>query len=132
MSSNKILVVDDEETILFAVSNYFETCGIQVDYAHELEEAEAMLITGSYSVLVTDLCLTGAQGLEGLELIRFTRENCPWMRILVMTGYGSPELELEAHKRGVNLFLHKPKPLAEILQSVVSLLGDTHGNPVTL
>lgn len=129
MGTNKILVVDDEEVILFAVRNYFESFDFQVDCAQELEEAEALLINVSYSVLITDLCLTGVHGLEGLELVRYVRENCPWTKIIVLTGYGSPEIEQEALNRGVDLFLHKPRPLMEIRQSVIALLGGMNGDP---
>lgn len=119
--SLRILVVDDEEPILFAVSEYFEPLGYQVDCARELEEAEDLLSHVHYALLIADLRLTGIHSNEGLELIRFARERSPWTRIIVLTGYGSTDMEAEALGRGVDAFLHKPRPLAELAEIVAVL-----------
>ena len=88
----RIRVVDDEEPILFAIRDYFEPLGWQVDCAQELEEAEALLSHIRYTLLIADLRLTGIHSNEGLELIRFVRERSPWTRVIVLTGYGSVEI----------------------------------------
>jgi DNA-binding response OmpR family regulator len=119
----RMLVVDDEEPILFAIREYFEPLGYAVDCARELEEAEALLSHIHYGLLIADLRLSGIQSNEGLELIRFVRDRSPWTRVVVLTGYGSPEIEREALGRGVDAFLHKPRPLAELAAIVSSLSG---------
>lgn len=117
----RILIVDDEEPILFAISEYFETLGYEVDCARELEEAEALLSHVHYRLLIADLRLSGIHSNEGLELIRFARERSPWTRIIVLTGYGSPDLEVDALARGVDAFLHKPQPLAGLAEIAACL-----------
>ena len=112
--STRILVVDDEEPILAAVREYFEPLGYEVDCARELEEAEALLAHVRYALLIADLRLTGSQSAEGLELIRFVRERSPWTRTILLTGFGSAEVETEALGRGVDAFLQKPQPLARL------------------
>lgn len=119
--SARILVVDDEEPILFAISEYFEPLGYQVDCARELEEAEALLSHVRYALLIADLRLTGIHSNEGLELIRFTRDRSPLTRVIVLTGYGSADMEAEALGRGVDAFLQKPMPLAELAEIVAEL-----------
>ena len=119
----RILVVDDEEPILFAIRDYFEPLGWQVDCAQELEEAEALLSHIRYTLLIADLRLTGIHSNEGLELIRFVRERSPWTRVIVLTGYGSVEIEGEAVGRGVDAFLQKPQPLADLAQIAAGLTG---------
>jgi DNA-binding response OmpR family regulator len=119
--SARILVVDDEEPILFAISEYFEPLGYQVDCARELEEAEALLSHVRYALMIADLRLTGIHSNEGLELIRFARDRSPWTRIIVLTGYGSADMEAEALGRGVDAFLQKPMPLAELAEIVAAL-----------
>lgn len=123
----RILVVDDEEPILFAIRDYFEPLGWQVDCAQELEEAEALLSHIRYTLLIADLRLSGIHSNEGLELIRFVRERSPWTRVIVLTGYGSMEIELEAVGRGVDAFLQKPQPLAALAEIAASLTGTTTG-----
>jgi DNA-binding response OmpR family regulator len=117
----RLLVVDDEEPILAAIREYFSPLGYEVDCARELEEAEALISHIRYSLLIADVRLTGTHGTEGLELIRFTRERSPWTRIIVLTGYGSSEMEMEANGRGVDAFLQKPQPLAELAAIAANL-----------
>ncbi|HYX23841.1 MAG TPA: response regulator [Thermoanaerobaculia bacterium] len=112
--SARILVVDDEEPILSAVREYFEPLGYAVDCARELEEAEALLAHVRYDLLIADLRLTGSQSAEGLELVRFVGERSPWTRTILLTGFGSAEVETEALGRGVDAFLQKPQPLARL------------------
>lgn len=123
----RILVVDDEEPILFAIRDYFEPLGWQVDCAQELEEAEALLSHIRYTLLIADLRLTGIHSNEGLELIRFVRERSPWTRVIVLTGYGSVEIEGEAVGRGVDAFLQKPQPLAALAEIAARLTGNFTG-----
>jgi len=117
----RMLVVDDEESILLAIREYFVPLRYEVDCAQELEEAEALLSHIRYGLLIADLRLTGIHGNEGLELIRFVRERSPWTRIVVLTGYGSPEMESEAIERGVDAFLQKPVPLAALADIAATL-----------
>jgi DNA-binding response OmpR family regulator len=119
----RLLVVDDEESILSAIRDYFEPRGYEVDCARELEEAEALLSHIRYALLIADLRLTGIQGNEGLELIRFVRDRSPWTRTIVLTGYGSTEIEMEAIGRGVDAFLQKPQPLAALAAIAANLTG---------
>jgi DNA-binding NtrC family response regulator len=117
----RILVVDDEEAILLAIHEYFIPLKYEVDCARELEEAEALLAHVRYALLIADLRLTGIHSNEGLELIRFARERSPWTRIVVLTGYGSVEMETEAVGRGVDAFLQKPMPLADLAEIAAAL-----------
>lgn len=118
----RILIVDDEESIVFAMSRYFQARGFEVDHARELEEAEALVSNVRYAVVIADLRLTGVHGAEGLEIVGYVREHCPWTKTILLTAYGSPELEEEARRRGVDLVLRKPKPLPDLAQMVFGLL----------
>jgi DNA-binding response OmpR family regulator len=117
----RLLVVDDEAAIRFALSEYFRENGWSVDSAAEKEEAEALLTCTEYAVVIADLRLTGISGVEGLDIIQLSRHLRPETRVVLLTGNGTPELEAEARRRGADAFLHKPLPLAQ-LQAVVDSL----------
>jgi len=119
-----MLVVDDEERILIALGKYFRAYKYEVDCARELEEAEAMLTHIDYGVVIADLRLTGINGTEGLDIVRYARERSPRTRLILMTAYGSPDIEKEARRRGADVFLHKPIPLAELAKIVSQLLEE--------
>jgi CheY-like chemotaxis protein len=127
--AHKILVVDDEEPILFAFREFFGAYGYEVDCARELEEALAMLSSIRYDLIIADLRLTGSHGAEGLEIIEDVRERAPWTRIILLTAYGSPEVEAEAQRRGADAFLQKPTPLPHIAKIVLDLLGSGESTP---
>ena len=111
---HRMLVVDDEPPIVFALSEYFAERGFVVDTARELGEARELVARHRYALVITDLRLSGTMGAEGFELIDLLRRREPRAGIVLLTGYGSPEIEREAHDRGVDVFLQKPLPLAAV------------------
>jgi DNA-binding NtrC family response regulator len=119
-----LLVVDDEEPILFAMREFFRSRGFEVDCASKLEEAEALLEARRHAALIVDLRLTASGPTEGLQLIERSREISPDTKLLLLTAYGSPEIEREAKQLGVGAFLHKPQPLPLIAKIVEDLLAE--------
>ncbi|HEX5759899.1 MAG TPA: response regulator [Thermoanaerobaculia bacterium] len=119
----RMLIVDDEEAILFAMRAYFTKRGYAVDCARQRGEAEALLAGAEYAVVIADLRLSGAHPAEGLEVLGLARRLWPRIRLVLLTAYGSNDLELEARRRGADAFLHKPKSLPEVEQLVAGLLA---------
>ncbi len=118
----KILVVDDESAILFAMDEYFSASGYEVDCAEGLEEAKARLETSGYQAVIADLRLTGSGGTEGLEIVERVRSHHPSTRVVILTAYGTPEVEREARLRGADVFLHKPVPLSELARVISGMI----------
>jgi len=119
----KILIVDDEPSICFAMREYFAVHGYKVDCAQKVDEIRPILARDCYAVVIADLRLAGVHNMGGLEVVKLVREKSPATRILVLTAFGSPEVEEEARGYGADAFLHKPKPLAEVAQIVFGLIG---------
>lgn len=117
-----ILIVEDEETIAFAMKSYLTVCGYKVECARELEEAEAMLSSFNYDLVIADLRLSGIGNEDGLEVLNFLRAYCPETRSILLTAYKTPKLEIEAKQRGANVVLAKPQPLARLEQEIDALL----------
>ena len=118
----KLLVVDDEESICFSMSEYFSQHGFKVDTAREMEEAEGLLKKTEYKVIIQDLRLGTARHPDGIEIIKMVHQRNPDTRIVVLTSYGSPEAEAEARNAGADAFLRKPKPLSQVAQVVQGLI----------
>lgn len=119
----RLLIIEDEVAILHALQHFFTHQGFAVHTAGEREEAEGLLAENEYAAVIADLRLSGSLSTDGLDIVRFIRERCPGARVILLTAYGSPEVESEARRLGVDAFLHKPMPLAEIAGRVRSLLG---------
>ena len=121
--SYRLLVVDDEETISFAVDRFFTGRGFEVDTASELEEAEAKLLTTDFDVIIVDLRLTGVHASEGLDLLRFIREQHPETKTILLSAFASDDVRLAAKARGAAAIVKKPTPLSELHALVTKLLG---------
>lgn len=120
----RILIVDDEELIVLAMRKYFEGLGYTVDSAHELEEAQALLTTRRYDLVIADLRLTGIGGVEGLQIVSDIHQRHGDTRVILLSAYGTPEIERESYNRGADAFLHKPKSMMEIANVAVTLLAE--------
>ena len=110
----RILIIDDEQAILIALRTYLSGRGYAVDVAQDLETAESLVVAHEYDAVLTDLRLTGRTGTEGLEIIRFVRENLPQAKTILLTAYGSPAVEAEADALGVDLYVQKPISLSKL------------------
>jgi DNA-binding response OmpR family regulator len=119
---DRILIVDDEELIVMAMRRYFEGLGYAVDAAHELEEAQALLANYSYDLVIADLRLTGIGGVEGLQIVSDVHQRCPGTRVMLLSAFGTPEIERESFNRGADAFLQKPKAMMEIATVARTLL----------
>ena len=63
----RVLIVDDETSLLFAARQYLTDTGFEVECAREAEEAQALLANFEFDVVITDIRLTELQGAEGLS-----------------------------------------------------------------
>lgn len=118
----RLLVVDDEASICFSMSEYFSLHGYRVDTASEIEEAERLVEATDYQVIIQDLRLGTTREPDGLKIIKLAHERHPETRIIVLTAYGSAEMEDEARRCGADAFLRKPKPLSQVAQVVQGLI----------
>lgn len=118
-----ILIVDDEEPIRFALQSYFDDQGYRVDCAVELEEAQALLATTRYDVIITDLRLDGMDDHLGIGLLETATTESVGTHVIILTAYGSPTLKRTALRLGAHAFLEKPRPLHELGALVRGLLA---------
>jgi DNA-binding response OmpR family regulator len=110
----KVLIVDDDPTVMAPVVGYFRRLGHLVHCAAEAEEAGALIATSRYDAAILDLRLTNLGGAEGLELLREIRERDSVVRVVVLSAYVSAEACSEALRLGATSVLQKPHPLAEL------------------
>jgi CheY-like chemotaxis protein len=118
----KLLVLDDEETILWPVAKFFRGLGWEVVASGDPDEAEAVLESEAFAAVVLDLALSQF-GRDGLEVLRSMRHRHPWLPVVILSAYISPEVEAEARQLGADAVLKKPLALPNLAQVVLSLAG---------
>lgn len=111
-------MADDEEGVLLALAEYLGCCGWEVDAVRTATEAESLLHSRQYGAVITDLRFSDRAGVEGLSVVRAARTHHPDAPVVLMTGWGSPEVEREARRLGVAAYVPKPVPLWELARLV--------------
>lgn len=119
----RILLVEDEAVVRTALKKFFTAEGFVVDAARELEEAEAMIMTTHYALVIADLRLSWSYSVEGLEILRFVRHYSRGTRVIILTAYAAPDIQRSAKALGADVFLQKPIPLPDIAEVVHRLTG---------
>src|SRR5580700_938721 len=101
----RLLIVDDERSIRFALGGLFRKEGYEVETAESGEQALELVKAGLFHVIITDLSM---QGMSGLDLMRSVRQFDPECAVLVITAYGTQRIAVEAMKAGAEDYLPKP------------------------
>ena len=117
----RVLIVDDETSLLFAAGQYLTDIGFEVDCAQEWEEAQALLANVSFDVVITDIRLTPLQAAEGLRVIDFIRHRRPGVPVIVLTAHATPDVEHEARRLGADAIFYKPIPLPKLAAEIARL-----------
>jgi DNA-binding NtrC family response regulator len=105
LSSPRLLLVDDDSLIVNSLSEFLRIEGYNVDTASDGAHATDLLAVNHYNVVITDVNMPRA---NGLELLRTIKNNYPDVVVLVITGYGTIENAVEAVKMGAFEYLTKP------------------------
>jgi DNA-binding response OmpR family regulator len=117
----RILIVDDEEAVLFSYKKLLQGPYTKVDICADIESAFTMLRDNDYSAVVTDLRLASSEGEEGLEILRYVRSRKPDTPVLVLTGYGSDEIKKQVLAAGNTYYFSKPLSVSELNETLKHL-----------
>jgi DNA-binding NtrC family response regulator len=115
MVKANILVVDDDQIILDSLCEFLNMEGYAATPAGSFAEAVRQLHKRSFSLVITDVNMPDANGLELLSVIR---KDYPQTVVIVITGYGTIESAVEAIKMGGHDYLTKPVIDDDLLMSV--------------
>ena len=119
-----ILVVDDEPRFVDLYARTLGEAGVEVRTAGSAEEAMALLEQASPDMVVSDVRMPGA---SGLDLLKAARERRPDLPFLLVTAYADVRDAVTALKLGAVDYLAKPVDLDELVACVrdaVGLAGD--------
>ncbi len=110
----RILVVDEQRIVLASLRELLTDAGHEVAVAASAGEALFELERATFDLLVTDVAVRDA---SGVELLRVVRDRWPDLPVVAMSGYGTIESAVEAMKVGAFEFLAKPVRGDEIRQA---------------
>jgi DNA-binding NtrC family response regulator len=124
MVDPRVLIVDDEETIRFALCEFFELSGCRVDACGQAEQAAKHLSRHSYDVAIVDLNLGGDSArLEGLDLLDIIKQRHPGTKAIVLSAYTTRRVVRRAYEQGAVSVLEKPTLLSDVVRIVFDVIG---------
>jgi DNA-binding NtrC family response regulator len=100
-----ILVVDDDEAVLFGYKHSLTRAGYSVETAALLDQAKTLVSASEFDAVVLDLYLPDGNALEWIPELKKTNPDLP---VIVVTGIGDVPTAVKAMKSGAENFLTKP------------------------
>jgi len=116
---DKILVVDDDETILKLLKMRLEAKGYQVFTAPQSQEALKIVETEAINLALVDLKLNGE---SGIDLMKNLHKINPILPIIILTAFGTVKTAVEAMSKGAFSYLTKPFDNDELLLQIKNCL----------
>jgi DNA-binding NtrC family response regulator len=117
----RILIVDDEPTILLSLSYCLKSESVEVITSSRIEAAEEALSRYFFDLVIADIRMSGMYGIEGLELLSYVKKVSPKTAVIIMTAYGSDEIREEASRRGAYYYYDKPVNIEHLIGKVGEL-----------
>ncbi|HKZ16897.1 MAG TPA: sigma-54 dependent transcriptional regulator, partial [Geobacteraceae bacterium] len=118
--SEKILVVDDEESIRTSLAGILEDEDFSISFAHDGIMALDMVRKNMPDLVLLDIWMPRMDGIETLQKIK---EFNPSLTVIMMSGHGTIETAVKSTKMGAYDFIEKPLSLEKLLVTVRNALG---------
>lgn len=115
VAAARILVVDDEESIRDLCARVLTRAGYVVTTAPSGEDAIIRLQQDAFDLMISDIRMPGISGLEVLE---HAKAKLPTIRVVLITGFGTPQMLTRAQQSGADRILTKPFNPMELLAAV--------------
>jgi len=115
----RLLLVDDELKFLDALCRRLELRGFDVTRAASGEEAIETARKAEFALVLLDLKMPG---MDGREVLRVLKEEHRQLEVIILTGHGSLEAEVQCKELGAFGYMSKPFEFDELLK----IIKDAH------
>jgi DNA-binding response OmpR family regulator len=122
----KVLIVDDEETLTWSMAKSLskDRDKYEVMIANNGKEALGLLKKDKIDLVISDIRMPDINGLD--LLVRIKMEH-PQTKVIIMTAYGSSDVQKEANRRGSLFYIEKPFEINDIRKIIIDLIGKKKG-----
>ena len=122
----KILIVDDEETLTWSMAKSLskDKDKYEVMIANNGREALNVLEREQIDLVISDIRMPD---INGLDLLVRIKKEFPQTKVIIMTAYGSSDVQKEANRRGSLYYVEKPFEISDIRKIILDLIGKKKG-----
>ena len=121
LSGRKVLIIDDEETLLKNIGDFLKVSGYVVFTSPNSTDGLELLRNHEPDLLLLDLHLK--EGLTGIQVLRAAKMLKPDLKVVISSGFGEEEdTKNSCFSLGANAFLSKPTSLRSLSEAINNLL----------
>lgn len=124
MTKNKILLVDDDISLLKLLAIRLKTSGYDIQTAKDADLALSRLAIFQPHLVITDLRMGG---MDGLSLFDRIHQQYPMLPVILLTAHGTVSGAVEATRKGIFSYLTKPFDSQHLLKEIKQALQQTQG-----
>ncbi len=117
--ADRILIIDDDESIRKVIGFMLEEAGYHVDTAASAEAGLRAIAGQRPDLVLSDVKMPGK---DGIELLGEIKVADPALPVIILTAFGSVETAVEAMKRGASDYLTKPIARDDLLLTIQKTL----------
>jgi sigma-B regulation protein RsbU (phosphoserine phosphatase) len=119
MSAGTVLVADDQQDVLEAMRILLKSGGFAVETVASPSAVLDRTRNGNYDAVLIDLNYTRdtTSGIEGMDLLAELRTSSD-VPVIIMTGWATMDIAIEALRRGANDFIQKPWDNSQVLKTI--------------
>lgn len=127
MEQLRILIVDDEEDLVFTMAERLSLRGFQVATATSGTDALRQVSEADFSVLILDVKMPE---IDGLELMAEIKRKQPDLAVILFTGHSSVADAERGMREGAHDYLMKPIDIEKLIEKIRSAAGTKGGREV--
>jgi CheY-like chemotaxis protein/predicted regulator of Ras-like GTPase activity (Roadblock/LC7/MglB family) len=122
----RVLIVDDEEDLTWSISKHLakDKDKYELLAVNSAKEALKVLNKVPAELVISDIRMPE---MSGLDLLLEIRQNYPSTKVIIMTAYGSHEVQQQANERGCFKYIEKPFEIQELRQMILNIVEDKKG-----
>jgi len=122
----KVLIVDDEETLTWSMSKSLskDRDKYEVLIANNGKEALNQFKKNDIDLVISDIRMPDV---NGLDLLVKVKKEYPKIKFIIMTAYGSSDVQKEANRRGAIVYIEKPFEINDIRKIIIDHIGKKKG-----
>ena len=122
----KVLIIDDEETLTWSMAKSLskDKEKYEVMIANSGREAITLLKKNKVDLVISDIRMPD---INGLDLLVKIKKEFPQTKVIIMTAYGSSDVQKEANQRGSLFYIEKPFEISDIRKIILDLIVKKKG-----
>jgi len=118
---NRLLVVDDEESLRTVLCSELVSEGFKVQNAGDGDEAIEILNKEEFDLVLLDIKMPRV---NGFDVLKHVKEKHPATKVVMLTGFADLKNAIESKKLGAEDFVSKPYDLVDLLTTIERVLSE--------